>query len=431
MAAWSRLRPSSPDGSRTSVASRGNAIGTRLPGGADAALERELDGQGRRRELALSGNWSGNAVPTPSDDVTIELGGNPTIQISSGTQAVRSLTSTDSILISGGSLSVAADSTMSGGLTMTGGSLVADGSSITFSVTGSATVSGGSLEAEGGATLSLSQLTTYAGAVGSTVALEATGAGSLLSLPKLATVTEDTSNYSSRTQIQALSGGDVELPALTAISGGAVQLESDGAGSTLNINVLASLTGNAGQQFLSGLQVTNHGTASASALATLKEANLSLDGTGTLATSQITTFSGGTMALSAGTASFAGLNDADGSSFEASGGGIIGLPDLSSYAAPAGTTAMWTATGSGSKLSLSKLGTITEDTGSYSSRTQIQALSGGDVELPALTRDQWRARAARERRRRQHAQYQCARQSDGQRRAAVFLRPSGHESRDR
>ena len=67
----------------------------------------------------------------------------------------------------------------------------------------------------------------------------------LLSLSKLTTITEDTGSYSSRTQIQALSGGDVELPKLTTISGGPVQLESDGSGSTLNINVLTSIQGNA------------------------------------------------------------------------------------------------------------------------------------------------------------------------------------------
>ena len=60
----------------------------------------------------------------------------------------------------------------------------------------------------------------------------------MLSLPKLTTITEDTGSYSSRTQMQAVSGGDVELPKLTTISGGPVQLESDGSGSTLNINVL-------------------------------------------------------------------------------------------------------------------------------------------------------------------------------------------------
>ena len=38
-----------------------------------------------------------------------------------------------------------------------------------------------------------------------------------------------------------------------------MQLESDGSGSTLNINVLTSIQGNVGQQYYSGLQATNHG----------------------------------------------------------------------------------------------------------------------------------------------------------------------------
>ena len=117
--------------------------------------------------------------------------------------------------------------------------------------------------------------------------------GSLLSLAKLTTITEDTGSYSSRTQIQALSGGDVELPKLTTISGGPVQLESDGSGSTLNINVLTSIQGNAGQQFYSGLQATNHGTVTDAALVTINKANLTLDGTGTLSINQIADVHGG------------------------------------------------------------------------------------------------------------------------------------------
>ena len=337
------------------------------------------------KSWTVAGNWSDDVVPTSSDDVTINLSGNPTIQISSGAQAVHSLTSTDALSISGGSLSVAANSNVSGGLTMTGGSLIANGAGITLSVTGTTTVSGGSMEAEGGATLSLSQLTTYAGAVNATSTLEATGTGSVLSLPNLVTVTEDTGSYSSRTQILALSGGDVELPALTSISGGPVQLESDGAGSKLNINALTSLSGNTGQQYFSEVQVTNHASVSDSALATIKDANLTLDGTGTLSTSQIATFTFGTLALSGGTASFGGLTNADGSSLEASGGGKLTLSALPTYAGGVNYTGILQATGTGSLLSLAALTRLTEDTGSYSSRTQVQSLSGGDVELPALT----------------------------------------------
>ena len=95
----------------------------------------------------------------------------------------------------------------------------------------------------------------------------------MLSFAKLAAITEDTGSYSSRTQIEALSGGDVELPKLATIIGGPVQLESDGRGSTLNINALTTIQGNTGQQYYTGVQATNHGTVSDAALATLKQAN--------------------------------------------------------------------------------------------------------------------------------------------------------------
>ena len=50
-------------------------------------------------------------------------------------------------------------------------------------------------------------------------------------------------NYSSRVQIEALAGGEVELPLVTQITGGPVQLESDGAGSQLIVLGLDDLSG--------------------------------------------------------------------------------------------------------------------------------------------------------------------------------------------
>ena len=72
--------------------------------------------------------WSDDAIPNSADDVAINVSSNPTIQIASGTRAIHSLTGTDPLSIAGNSLAVAANSTMSGGLAMTGGSLVASGS---------------------------------------------------------------------------------------------------------------------------------------------------------------------------------------------------------------------------------------------------------------------------------------------------------------
>ena len=198
-------------------------------------------------------------------------------------------------------------------------------------------------------------------------------------------MTGDTSAYSSLTQVQAVSGGDVELPKLTTISGGPVQLESDGSGSTLNINVLTSIQGNAGQQFYSGLQATNHGTVSDAALVTINKANLTLDGTGTLSINQIQTFTVGTLSLSAGTETYTGLIDADGSSLEATGGASLSFPSLASYAGGVNYTSTLEASGSGSTLLFPKLATLTSDTTNYSSRVQIEALAGGEVSLPLVT----------------------------------------------
>ena len=94
--------------------------------------------------------------------------------------------------------------------------------------------------------------------------------------------------------------------------------------------------------------MTNHGTLSDAALATLKQANLTLDGTGTLSISQITTFTAGTLSLTAGTEAYTGLTDADGSSLEASGGATLSFPALASYAGGVDYTTVLDASGSGS-----------------------------------------------------------------------------------
>ena len=89
------------------------------------------------------------------------------------------------------------------------------------------------------------------------------------------------------------------------------------------------------------------------------------------------------MSLSGGTASLSGLTDADDSSFLVSGGAKLTLSALVNYAGAINGTATWQATGTGSLLSLSKLATITEDTGSYSSRTQIQASPAATSSCPS------------------------------------------------
>jgi len=168
----------------------------------------------------VGSNWSTGKVPGPSDDVAINVSGTtPTITISSDVESVNSITADDPLVISGGGLTVAANSTISGGLSMTGGSLTANGSGVSLIVTGTTTVSVANLYAEGGATLSLPQLSSYSGGgdfVTST--LQASGAGSLLSLPALTTITASTA-FDSSVQVGPSSGGDVEFPLLTQVTG--------------------------------------------------------------------------------------------------------------------------------------------------------------------------------------------------------------------
>ncbi len=252
----------------------------------------------------------------------------------------------------------------------------------TLSLSGLTDADGSSLQVSGGATLSLPALTSYtASSVGST--LSASSTGSVLSLPKLATITGEGQYYGSRVQVQALAGGDLEMPALTTISGGPVQLTSDGTGSILDVAALSSYRGNFGDSIFSALQVSNHGTLQDGSLSSLSAVDLHWDGTGTFSYSQIASFTYATFAWSGGTLSLAGLTDADGASLLVSGGATLSLPALTSYTAGGGTSTL-SASGSGSLLSLPKLATLTGING-YGSLVQVEALSGGSVEMPALT----------------------------------------------
>ncbi len=321
-------------------------------------------------------NWSPQQVPNSTDNVIIdESGATPTITISSGNQSVLSITASDPLSITSGSLTVAADSTISGGLSMTGGSLVANGSGASLTVSGTTTVSGANLYAEGGATLTLQDLTGYANPGGGATHFQATGAGSTLSLPSLASLgTVDNFFF-----VQALQGGQTDLPALAAITTSSpyVQVESDGSGSTVNLPALTSFAGSSG---LAALTVTDGGTVLTGDLTAPAGVDVTLDGTGTLATSQWTSLtSGGALTIIGGAYTF-DLTDFDGSSAYVDAGGSLTLPDVTGYANPGGGATHFQATGTGSTLSLPSLASL----GTVDNFFFVQALQGGQTDLPAL-----------------------------------------------
>ena len=138
-------------------------------------------------------------------------------------------------------------------------------------------------------------------------------------------MTADTAQYYSLFQVLALAGGNVQIPALITISGGPVILQSDGTGSKLDVSALTNFQGTSGKNVYASLQATHSGTVLDPSLTTMDHANLTLDGTGTVALAQLATFTVGTFALSGGTASLSGLTDADGSSFVVSAGSNLTL----------------------------------------------------------------------------------------------------------
>jgi RHS repeat-associated protein len=312
----------------------------------------------------VAGNWN-NGIPGSSDDVVInDLDTGASVTISSNVETVNSITGTGPLSISGGGLTVTANSTMSGGLTMTGGSLTASGSAVLFTVTGTTTVNTASLYAQDGATLNLSKLMSYTGAVNQTTYLQAKGTGSRLLLTGLASITGAAGDCCSSTQVQAMAGGDLELPHLTQISGPAVWVESDGSGSTLDAPVLASAQGTSGKAYISGFQDSDGGTLLLPLLASCTQ---------------------GTITVQAATLSLPELSDIDDSSVLVSPGTQLTLKKVTSYTGSVNQTTNLQVTGPDSLLSLPKLSSITGAAGDCCSSTQVQALAGGDLELPALT----------------------------------------------
>ena len=297
----------------------------------------------------VASNWSTDTVPGHSDNAVINVPG-VTVTISSKVESVNSITADDPLVISGGGLTVAALSTISGGLAMTGGTVMANGSGTSLTVTGTTTVSGASLYAEGGATLNLPNLASYTEPISfSTGTLEATGTGSVLSLPVLASITDT----NGATLVEAPSGGDVEMPALST-STGSDQLVSNSTSGTLNLSKLTTFTG--------GTLNDSGGNIEIPVLADVDSSTLLIGGGITLSLPDVTA--------------------ASASSFEVSGGATLSLPKLASYTEPISfSTGTLEATGAGSVLSLPVLGSITDTNGA----TLVEALSGGDVEMPALS----------------------------------------------
>ena len=120
----------------------------------------------------------------------------------------------------------------------------------------------------------------------------------------------------------------------------------------MNVSALTSFGGQS-DSAVPVLQATNGGTIQDSLLTSLSDVNLTLDGTGTIATSQFTSFVNGTINLSGGAPTLTNLSNISGSNVDVSGG-TLSLPDVTTYSNYTADLTLQ-ATGAGNTFALSNL----------------------------------------------------------------------------
>ncbi len=293
-------------------------------------------------------NWLPHRLPTATDEVVIPVAG-LTITKTGGSIDVLSVNSQSALSLSGASLTVTSGASQIAALTMTGASaLTAQGAGTTVAVTGTTVLDGASVTATGGAQISLPEVTSL----------------------------NDSAAGLSNT-VSAVSGGVVSLPNLATITvtgwGSTANLLADGAGSLLDLPVLTTVSGT------SSLTVAHQGTVNAPVLTSLDGTRITLDGTGTLPTAQVGTLTGGQLTVSGGSYDFRGLTHLDNTGVSVSGGTTVSLAGVTSDQLGDGTLQ---ASGAGSVLVLPNLTVLSDTTAGDSG--SVQALSGGEVNLPGL-----------------------------------------------
>ena len=159
-------------------------------------------------------------------------------------------------------------------------------------------VNGSSLYVEDGGSLTLPDVSGYSNQTNQEAYLQATGAGSTLNLPELTSLGAVSVNL----EVQALQGGQTNLPSLAMITSTSpyVQIESNGAGSSVDLFALTSFIGASG---VPELTVTGGGEVIDPNLTTFSNVTITTDPTGsfTVPVGQTFSFPSGTTTINTGT----------------------------------------------------------------------------------------------------------------------------------
>ncbi len=206
-------------------------------------------------------------------------------------------------------------------------------------------INGSSLTVNGGEVLTLSEVTSYQGACGSS--LEVNGVGSVLALPGVTNLNETCGNGLT---IEAENGGQYLMTNVEALSV-VISVQADGSNSVL---ILSHLANNEGTPLY--LEASGGGSVLLPDLTDGNQINLTLAAGGFISTAQLTNING--------------------SSLYVNGGSVLSLPGVANYQPSCGN--LLEANGAGSVLALPGLTNLNETCGNG---LTIEAENGGQVLL--------------------------------------------------
>lgn len=358
--------------------------------GAAEAAAVSWTGAGDNLTWSTAANWSGNAVPATSDDVTISSGsGAALVRISTAVQ-VRSLNTNVLVEITGGgSLRVNASSALTGGFTMVSGDFTANGSSTVVTVTGGTTLQRADIHVTMGAKVSFPEVTTYTSSDAGDV-LWYSSYSAELSFPNLTTIT-GSSVANREFYLLADFNGKVLMPALTSITkpndgsstaNGGMRLRAAGGTSKISAPLLATFQDNDVVPN-SSMEATGSGFLEAPLLLAPVGINIDLNATSNPGrfTSLVGTRS---FQINNGEVTMSNLDTITGfSNIEVWFGARLTFPNVTSYTQPNDKSVLWRGTYE-AELIFPNLTTIT---GSNVANRQFYMLANfdGKILLPALT----------------------------------------------
>ncbi len=254
--------------------------------GEDSAFSAELDtfafaftdiywdggGDGSSWDHAL--NWSTDQVPPAGANVLIDDPAEITVNLPVGGISVGRLHAHDGLNHPSGTLFIFGQSRLFGSLSASTGSISASGPEGSLLATGSTSIHGTNVTAVNGGIVHLPALTTYTGASDRNSNLTADGAGSRLLFDGMTALNGADGAW--QFSVQATNGGVVEFGALQGINSKNTHLISTGSGSLIRANLLTSWVDNrAGAK--SELQLTDGGKVELNELQTISNVSIRVE----------------------------------------------------------------------------------------------------------------------------------------------------------